>query len=317
MATHQLSIVIPVFNEESILDELWSRLHAVINESPHEIKVLFVDDGSADQTAEKIIQLSEAHAMVQYVGLSRNFGHQAALNAGIHLAEGDAVILMDGDLQDQPEVIPDFIKAWEEGADVVYAIRGERKESAWLRPLFRGFYRLLSGVSGIDQPIDAGIFGLLDRRVVEVIKAMPEKNRYFPGLRAYAGFKQQGIRVDRDARLAGETRVGLRGLFKLGFDAIFAFSYLPIRLMTALGMAVALAAFAYFAVVMYHKFFSGKAIAGWASILGAVLFFGGLQLMMLGLVGEYIARIYEETKRRPSFVIKTSRNLELPEAYRG
>jgi polyisoprenyl-phosphate glycosyltransferase len=296
-------LVIPCFNEEETIPVLWQRLSTLINRDDAGFTVVFVDDGSSDGTYARLKDLAGTDARIRVIKLSRNFGHQSALTAGIEHAEGDAVILMDADLQDRPEAISDFISAWRNGADVVYAVRSSRKENPLMRTAFKGFYRLMSKASGIEVPMDAGIFGLLDRRVVDVLRSMPERNRYFPGLRAYAGFKQVAVTVDRDARHSGNSRVKFSGLVKLALDGLIAFSYLPIRMITLVGVVVALTAFGYTARVLYKKLVSGEAIIGWASTLTAILFLGGLQLIMLGLIGEYIGRIYEEVKHRPYYIV--------------
>jgi polyisoprenyl-phosphate glycosyltransferase len=309
VANPVLSIVIPVLNEEKILPELWERLSLVLSTLNDPAEVIFVDDGSSDQGFSFLLDLSKKDPRVKLIRLSRNFGHQPALSAGIDHASGDAVVLMDGDLQDRPEAIPDFVKEWRAGSEVVYAVRASRKEGAVMRLAFKLFYRFIAKMSGIDLPPDAGIFGLLDRKVINVLKSMPERNRYFPGLRAYAGFGQKGIPVERDARHTGSSRVRLGGLIKLAADGIFAFSYIPIRMATGLGLLVAAGAFLFLLVIAFKKFVSHVAILGWASTLGAVLFIGGLQLVMLGIVGEYVGRIYEETKNRPYYIVSEKRNL--------
>ena len=298
-----LQIVIPLYNEIHTVPELWERLSGVCTSLGLEWSVLFVDDGSSDGTGDVLDGLGKTQANVSVLHLSRNFGHQAALTAGIDHADADAVVLMDGDLQDTPETLPRFVAIWKQGAEVVYAIRTKRKEGMVSRVAFKAFYRLLRGLSGISQPADAGIFSLLDRRVLDVIRAMPEHNRYFPGLRAFAGFRQVGLPVERGARFADEPRVGLKGLFKLAADAVFSFSYVPIRIVTWVGIFMAMASFCYLLWVLFQKFFTQAAISGWTSILGATLLLGSIQIVMLGVVGEYIARIYEETKRRPSYIV--------------
>ena len=308
--TKTISVVVPLFNEAAILDELWSRLSAVLDGLAMEAEVIFVDDGSSDETPTLLKALCEKDKRVRRIKLSRNFGHQCALTAGIDHTSGDAVVLMDGDLQDKPEAIHDFVRKWKEGFEVVYAIRATRQESAIMRMGFKSFYGLLTRMSGISQPVDAGIFCLIDRRVVDLLKSMPERNRYFPGLRAYAGFSQTGIAVDRDPRFAGTPRVGLVGLVKLALDGIISFSYVPIRLVTFTGLAVATMAFGYVGVIMYKKFISHVAIPGWSSQLTAILFLGGLQLITLGIVGEYIGRIYEEVKQRPYYIVAEKQNFE-------
>lgn len=306
----KIMVIIPVYNERVILEELWRRLSETLSNTSYDWRVLFVDDGSTDGTTDWLKEMAKSESRIRVLVLSRNFGHQGALTAGLDHAEGDAVILMDGDLQDRPEAVPEFLAAWEKGSQVVYAVRKTRAESVAMRILFNLFYACLRFLSGIRQPLNAGIFGLLDRRVLDVIRSMPEHNRYFPGLRAFAGFKQTGVPVDRDPRFAGRPRVGFRGLFKLAFDAIFSFSYIPLRLATVFGLCVALGAFVYLAIVFYHRFITHEAIQGWASILGAVLLLGGLQLVMMGIVGEYIGRIYEESKKRPQYIVERQYNIE-------
>lgn len=303
MAT--LQIVIPLYNELHTLPELWQRLSAVCEPMGMDWSVLFVDDGSSDGTGDALDALVAKQPNVGILHLSRNFGHQAALTAGIDHADADAVILMDGDLQDTPETLPRFVEEWEKGAEVVYAIRTKRKEGLFSRLAFKSFYRLLGLLSGIPQPADAGIFSLMDRRVLQIVKSMPEHNRYFPGLRAFAGFHQVGLPVERGARFADEPRVGFHGLFKLASDAVFSFSYVPLRIVTVSGVFMAIASFVYLLWVLFQKFVTRAAISGWTSTLGAILLLGSIQIVMLGVVGEYIARIYEETKRRPSYVVKT------------
>lgn len=299
-----IQIIIPLYNEITILPELWERLATVCGQTDLSWSVIFVDDGSNDGTAEELDCLAATSPHVGVLHLSRNFGHQAALTAGIDHADADAVVLMDGDLQDTPETLPRFIAEWRAGAEVVYAIRTKRKEGFFSCLAFKMFYRILKILSGISQPADAGIFSLLSRHVLEVIRAMPEHNRYLPGLRAFAGFRQVGLLVERGARFSGEPRVGFRGLFKLASDAVFSFSYVPLRIVTCFGVFMAAASLVYLGWVLFEKFVTHTAISGWASTLGATLLLGSIQIVMLGVVGEYIARIYEETKHRPPYVIR-------------
>lgn len=299
-----IQTIIPLYNEIHILPELWARLSTTCGQLGLNWSVVFVDDGSSDGTADELDRLAASHPNVGVLHLSRNFGHQAALTAGIDQADADAVILMDGDLQDTPETIPRFVSEWQAGAEVVYAIRTKRKEGFLSRFAFKMFYRVLKILSGISQPADAGIFSLMDRRVLDVVRTMPEHNRYFPGLRSFAGFRQVGLPVERGARFAGEPRVGFRGLFKLASDAVFSFSYVPLRIVTCFGVFMAIASLVYLLWVLCEKFVTHTAISGWASTLGATLLLGSIQIVMLGVVGEYIARIYEETKHRPAYVVR-------------
>lgn len=298
-----ISVVIPIFNEAGNIPELWSRLDRALQSIGLSCDVIFVDDGSIDAGAELLQQICRTDPRARLIQLSRNFGHQSALAAGIDNARGDAVVLMDGDLQDRPESIADFVREWQGGAEVVYAVRATRREHFPLNLLFKTFYRILDLISGIKMPLDSGIFGLLDRRAVDVIRSMPERNRYFPGLRAYAGFRQKGIAVDRDPRFAGTSRVGLLGLLRLAVDGMISFSFAPLRIATYSGFIISGLAFAYILRVLYKKWVSGEAIPGWASTLTAILFLGGVQLIVSGIIGEYIGRIYDEVKKRPFYII--------------
>jgi polyisoprenyl-phosphate glycosyltransferase len=307
-----ISVVIPIFNEAGNIPELWSRLEKTLSTIDLDYEVVFVDDGSIDDSARLIEQICRTSDRAKLIRLSRNFGHQPALAAGMDNARGDALILMDGDLQDRPESIPDFVREWNGGAEVVYAIRTSRQESFPLSLMFKAFYRVLDMMAGIRMPLDSGIFGLLDRKVVDVIRCMPERNRYFPGLRAYAGFRQKGVPVDRDQRFAGSSRVGFLGLVRLAFDGMISFSYAPLRMATVFGFIISGCAFAYILRVLYKKWVSGEAIMGWASTLTAILFLGGVQLIVSGIIGEYIGRIYDEVKKRPYYIVGNRVNFTSP-----
>ncbi len=316
MKPKQLSVVIPLFNEEQTLPELWSRLSAVLLGSGVSFEVIFVNDGSRDNTLSALRALAAAQPQVKFLSLSRNFGHGSALCAGLEAAGGDVVVLMDGDLQDRPEAIPDFLAKLAEGFDVAYAIRSSREEGFASRVAFKGFYQLLQRMSSIQQPLDAGIFCAMSRRVVDAIHGMPEHNRYFPGLRAFAGFRQCGVQVPRDARFAGTTRVGAKGLLRLAMDALFGYSSVPIRIVSALGGLVMAFTSAYLMVVLWKRLVSHTAITGWSSTLCVILFLGGTQLLFLGVLGEYISRIYDEAKRRPSYLVDERVNFTPPARWR-
>jgi dolichol-phosphate mannosyltransferase len=299
----EISIIVPVYNEEANIGPLCDRLADALRGMGRSFEVVFVNDGSTDCTLELLRRRREQNPSLRILSLSRRFGHAAALAAGMDAVVGRAVVLMDGDLQDAPEVIPQFVRQWAEGAEVVYALRASRREPAAARALFRGFHRLMAGLSGIPIPRDAGAFSLMDRCVVDVIRRMPERHRYLPGLRAFAGFRSVGVPVDRAARADGRSRVGWRGLLRLAGDGIFSFSLLPLRLVTVLGLVSALVALGVLATVLYKKWVTGEAITGWASTMTAILFMGAVQLITLGIVGEYVGRIYEESKRRPLYVV--------------
>jgi dolichol-phosphate mannosyltransferase len=298
------SIIIPLYNEEKTIPELFTRLAAVTDGMNDPWELILVDDGSTDGSFTAMCALHRNDPRIKVVRLSRNFGHQIAISAALDLAQGDAVILMDGDLQDPPELLPQLLKLWKDGYHVVYTVKTSRKEN-WLKRLaFKSFYRVLSAMSSIKIPMDAGNFSLMDRRVVEVLRTMPERNRYISGLRAWAGFQQTAVYYDRGPRFAGKPQMSLGRLFHLALDGIFSFSNAPLRAAIYFGMAAAMVSFAGGLYVVYEKLFTNLAILGWASTIVSILFVGGMILMTLGVIGEYISRIYEEVKKRPLYVIR-------------
>ena len=298
------SIIIPLYNEEKTIPELFTRLAAVTDGMNDPWELILVDDGSTDGSFTAMCALHRNDPRIKVVRLSRNFGHQIAISAALDLAQGDAVILMDGDLQDPPELLPQLLKLWKDGYHVVYTVKTSRKEN-WLKRLaFKSFYRILSAMSSIKIPMDAGNFSLMDRRVVEVLRTMPERNRYISGLRAWAGFQQTAVYYDRGPRFAGKPQMSLGRLFHLALDGIFSFSNAPLRAAIYFGMAAAMVSFAGGLYVVYEKLFTNLAILGWASTIVSILFVGGMILMTLGVIGEYISRIYEEVKKRPLYVIR-------------
>jgi dolichol-phosphate mannosyltransferase len=298
------SLVIPVFNEEKLIDELVKRTIAAIETFTGNYEVIFVDDGSTDQSLTKILSWRAKNQKIKLLSLSKNFGHQAAFTAGLEHTSGRIVGMMDGDLQDPPELLPQMIASWKKGYDVVYTVKKSRREAALKRFAFKSFYRVLHSLSAIDIPMDAGNFSLLDRRVVDVLRSMPERNRYISGMRAWAGFQQIAIPYDRGARFAGEPQMSLGRLIRLALDGIFSFSDIPLRMAIYLGLAAAVVSFAGGLFVLYAKLFTDKAIMGWASTIISITFVGGMILLTLGVIGEYISRIYEEVKRRPLYVIR-------------
>jgi len=266
--------------------------------------LILVDDGSRDRSYELLVSLHERDARVKVLRLSRNFGHQIAISAGLEEAHGDAVVLMDGDLQDPPELLPELIARWKEGFGVVYTVKKSRRENPLKQLAFKSFYRILHALSSTRIPMDAGNFSLLDRRVADVLRAMPERNRYISGLRAWAGFPQTAVYYDRDPRFAGKPQMSLGRLVHLALDGIFSFSDVPLRLAIYLGLTTAALAFAGALYVIYAKVFTDRAILGWASTILSILFVGGMILVTLGVIGEYISRIYEEVKKRPLYVVR-------------
>jgi dolichol-phosphate mannosyltransferase len=308
-ALRTLDVVVPIYNEARILDELQRRLRAVLEESVPEWRIIYVDDGSRDASPAMIARYCGEDPRVTAVHLSRNFGQQLAIAAGLDIASAESTILLDGDLQDPPEVIPELIEKWHEGYDVVYAVKRKRKEGFVKRSLFSLFYKVLRAMSSLDIPLNAGNFSLMDRSVVELINDMPEHDRYVSGLRAYVGGRQIGVEFERAARYAGNPRQSPLKLLRMAFDAFFAFSELPLRIATFAGFAVSGVAFLVMMNVLYQKLVSGQAITGWASTMTSILFLGGIQLVALGIIGEYIGRIYNETKGRPAFIVARYRNL--------
>jgi dolichol-phosphate mannosyltransferase len=298
-----ISLVVPAYNEEEVLEAFHREVSEEIDRLPDDFEFVFVDDGSRDQTASIMRQLAARDPRVRAVILSRNFGHEAAIEAGLRAARGDAVIVMDADLQDGPEIIPRLIGAWREGADVVYAVRKGRKEGRLLRAAFSGFYGLASRVMSIDLPRDAGPFSLMDRQVVDVINDLPEKGRYFPGLRAFAGFRQVPVEAERRERAAGETKYSLVKRTLGGTNAIFSFSKLPLRLMTLMGFLMTILAVAGLIWVIIGAIFGTGTAQGWTSMMTVMFFLAAFIFTFLGILGEYVGKIYDEVRARPNYVV--------------
>ncbi|MEI7520894.1 MAG: glycosyltransferase family 2 protein [Thermoleophilia bacterium] len=298
-----ISLVVPAYNEEEVLEAFHREVSEEIDRLPDDFEFVFIDDGSRDQTASIMRQLAARDPRVRAVLLSRNFGHEAAIEAGLRTARGDAVIVMDADLQDGPEIIPRLIGAWREGADVVYAVRKGRKEGRLLRAAFSGFYRLASRVMSIDLPRDAGPFSLMDRQVVDVINDLPEKGRYFPGLRAFAGFRQVPVEAERRERAAGETKYSLVKRTLGGTNAIFSFSKLPLRLMTFMGFLMTILAVAGLIWVIIGAIFGTGTAQGWTSVMTVMFFLAAFIFTFLGILGEYVGKIYDEVRARPNYVV--------------
>jgi polyisoprenyl-phosphate glycosyltransferase len=300
----RVSVVVPVFNEEKTIGELLARIRstlAAIGEGPHEI--ILVDDGSTDRTAEMLQREIEHDARLVGIVFSRNFGHQAALTAGLDHSAGDVTIVMDGDLQDPPEAIPLFLEKYDEGFDVVYAQRVHRKESWWLRLCYHLFYRLIGALSGVQLPLDAGDFGLMSARVVGQLRRMPEHHRYLRGLRAWVGFRQIGIPIPRAARFAGEPKYSAAKLLKLAFDGIFSFSIAPLRFAAISGaLAMGISA-VYAAYALYARFFQGHSPQGFTALIVVITFLAGVQLFFMGVIGEYLGRLFEASKQRPTYIV--------------
>jgi len=297
------SVVVPVFNEREVLSDLYKRMTSVMDKLGEPYEIIFVNDGSNDGSLELMKTLHSQDNRVKIINFSRNFGHQIAISAGLDHSSGKAVIVMDADLQDPPEILPQFVQKWKEGFDVVYGVR-RRKGNLFKRISYKLFYKILSRISNIYIPEESGDFSLLSRRVVEAIKSAKERNRFIRGIRSWVGFNQIGVEYGRPVRLGGEAKYTLRKLIKLALDGFFAFSWVPLRLSTYAGLFISGISFLLIIYALYAKFIMKIPLVGWASIFVAVLFIGGIQLIMIGIVGEYIARIYEEVKRRPLYFIK-------------
>ena len=305
------SVVIPLYNEEEVVLECIRRVSGVLEDIDGDYEVIFVNDGSRDRTMELVQKECEKNRKLKVLSFSRNFGHQIAITAGMDHAQGDAVIVMDADLQDPPEVIKDLIAKYKEGYDVVYAVRSKRKGETFFKKFTsKIFYRFLRYMCSIDIPVDTGDFRLISRKVCNVMKSLTERNRYVRGLVSWVGFKQAAVEYVREERFAGETKYPLRKMLKLSMDGITSFSTKPLTMSKNLGFLTAAAGFIYMIVVVLKKFVFGRTVQGWASLAVLILLLGGIQLIMLGFIGEYIARIFDESKNRPLYIIEEKINIE-------
>jgi len=303
LAPVTVSVVVPLYNEQENVGELHRRLDLTLREMGVNYEIVLVNDGSSDRTYELLDALHSEEPQVVVLHLSRNFGHQAAVSAGIDAAVGEAVVVMDGDLQDPPEAIPQFVGLWREGHDVVYAIRRKRKEG-WLKRLgYFAFYRTLGAISDLEIPLDSGDFCLMSRRVVRALVDLPERKRFVRGLRTFVGFRQVGLAYERAAREAGRPKYTLSKLIGLAIDGLVSFSSYPLRLVTYLGLLTAILAVGLMVWVVVDAFSHQTAPRGWASTIVIVLFIGSIQLICLGIIGEYIRLIFWETKQRPTYIV--------------
>jgi dolichol-phosphate mannosyltransferase len=307
MKSSLCSVIIPIYNEEDNIPQLYKRLSDVAKKTGEAWEFIFVDDGSYDNSVSILKQYHRSDARVKIISLSRNFGHQSAISAGLTFCQGDCAIVMDGDLQDPPEILPEFMKKWQEGYQVVYAIRKRRKEVFFKRVIYKLFYRMLGRLARIDIPLDAGDFCLMDRKVVNLINSFPERNRFVRGLRSWVGFSQTGLEYDRDERFSGKPKYSLSKLAKLAFDGIFSFSEFPLKIIIFLGLTVAFASILYAVYLVINRFLHPEVqIPGWTSIIVGITFLGGVQLIFIGVVIEYIIRIYDEVKDRPIYIVAES-----------
>lgn len=300
------TVIAPVHNEESVLEAFAERVSAVLDQTGEAWEILLVDDGSTDHSAAMIAQLCAENDRIRGISLSRNYGFQVAVSAGLDHAQGQAVILIDADLQDPPEVILQMIERWQEGYDVVYGVRGKREGETWFKKFSAGaFYRVIQNITSIDIPLDTGDFRLMDRRVVDALRAMPERTRFLRGMVSWVGYKQTGVVYQRHSRFAGESKFTLGKMLRFALDAITGFSYFPLQLASYIGFLFAgLSAFAIVAVIGLRMFGADSPLLGQATTLVSVLFLGGVQLIFLGIIGEYLGRIYDEVKARPLYLIQ-------------
>ena len=299
----ELSVVIPVFNEEINIVPMYDRLLSVLSDTVSCLEILYVDDGSADTSWEKISELATRDERVRGVRFARNFGHQAALTAGVDVARGQAVVIIDGDMQDPPEVIPEMVDRWREGFEVVYGQRESREGETWFKlATAAAFYRILRGITNVDIPVDTGDFRLMGPRAVAAFRALPERNRFIRGLVSWIGFPQIAVKYQRQARQAGGTKFPVRKMVRFALDGITSFSFFPLRLATWTGFGVSIFAFLYIVVVLILKA-TGVSWLGYTSLMASILFLGGVQLLMIGIMGEYLARIFDEVKRRPLYLV--------------
>jgi|APSaa5957512535_1039671.scaffolds.fasta_scaffold18689_3 polyisoprenyl-phosphate glycosyltransferase len=306
-----ISIVIPVYNSAKIFPFLCEQLVTTLESAVDSFEIIAVVDGCSDNSAEVVAQHSEKDSRVKLIEFSRNFGNQMAITAGLQASRGDMVVVMDDDLEDPPDIIPRLIQKAEEGYEVVYAVRKERKISTIRHAVYKAYYRALNKFSSFEIPEDVGDFCLMRRPIVDVLNSMPENNRYIRGLRAWAGFSQAGVEFDRQARHSGISGFDIFRYFKFAFDGIFSFSYKPLFYVTLIGVVISISSLALALILIFLKLTARLPdVPGWASIAVSVLFIGGIQLLSIGILGQYVGRIYDEVKQRPPFIIKRSIGLD-------
>ncbi len=304
MAKKLLSIVVPVYNEQEVIDETFRRLSATFKDYCMDIEYIFINDGSRDNTYFKLREIASSNKEVRVINFARNFGHQIAITAGMDYAKGDAIVIIDADLQDPPEVILEMVDKWVEGYQVVYGKRLQREGETFFKKLTaKVFYRFLDSMTDVKLPVDVGDFRLIDRKVCDAMKCLPERSRYVRGLVSWVGFKQTSVEYHREKRFAGETKYPFKKMLKLAGDGIFSFSYKPLKLATFMGMLVSALSFIYLIIVLVQRIVKNDVASGWASSMAVSLFLNGVMLIVIGIMGEYVGRIYEEVKARPLYVV--------------
>lgn len=306
-----VSVVIPAYNEEGVIAETYLRLTSVMQELSLPYELIFVNDGSKDTTIGKLNTLANADTRVKVIDFSRNFGHQIAVTAGIEYASGEVVVLIDADLQDPPELIATFVDRWRQGYDVVYAIRRQRAGETWFKRMTASmFYRTMRKLTDIDIPLDTGDFRLMNRNVVDMLVSMKEKHRFIRGMVSWVGFKQIGVPYDRAERFAGESKYPFRKMLRFSIDGITSFSFKPLQLASQLGFICSGIGFLAILVILYLRLFTNLTIQGWSSLIVVSLFLGGIQLFVLGIIGEYLSRVYDEVRGRPLYIVADTKNVE-------
>lgn len=318
----QYSIIVPMYNEEEVIATTFGRLKEVMDTTGETYELIFVNDGSKDSSVAIISELAKQHNEIVLIDFSRNFGHQVAITAGMDYAKGNAVIIIDADLQDPPEIMLEMIKKWKQGFEVVYGKRIKRKGETWFKKsTAKLFYRLLRSLTNVDVPTDTGDFRLIDRKVCDVLKGLKEKNRFIRGLISWIGFKQTSVEFVREERFAGVTKYPLKRMVKFALDGITSFSYKPLRIATYIGFIISFFSFLYLVIIVFQRLFTDTTTAGWTSIVAINLLFNGIILILLGVIGEYIGRIYDESKDRPLYIVRevvsSNNNKSSPEPIAG
>jgi dolichol-phosphate mannosyltransferase len=314
------SFIVPIYNEEDTLFEMYRRVRAVMDQMDGSVELVLVNDGSRDRSLSLMRELHEKDPQVCYLSLARNFGHQVAVTAGLNFVRGQAIVILDADLQDPPELIPALVEQWQQGYQVVYAQRTKRLRESWFKRLpAYVFYRLMRRLADVEIPVDTGDFCLMDRQVVDVLNTMPERNRYIRGLRSWVGLQQTSVYFEREPRFAGEVKYTFRKSLSLAVNSLVSFSKLPLRLSTYVGLVAAVAAVLMAVLVLYWRIVAPTSpLTGFASIMIAIFFLGAVQLVSIGILGEYVGRIYEEVKGRPLYVLSEVAGFtEKPSAYKN
>ncbi len=306
MDNTEISVVIPVFNEQPIIPELAGRLTKAVSSITPDYELVFVNDGSKDKTLDALVALSQNDQRIKYINFSRNFGHQIAVTAGLDFCKGNAIVIIDGDLQDPPELIPEMYNKYKMGFDCVYAKRSVRKgESLFKKATAKIFYRLLRAMTNVDIPLDTGDFRLIDRKIVDNLKLMPEQNKFLRGQIAWIGFRHTYVEYQRDERKAGKSGYPLKKMIRFALDGITAFSDAPLRLVTNMGICISLLSFIIILYALYSYFILDRTITGWTSLIISTMFIGGVQLISIGIIGEYIKRINSNVRNRPLYIIES------------